>query len=67
MFYLQTMKKPSGATVARDDPGRWGTLPNTQERDFIYTRTVWVHLICVHIAANALAIALVISNHYDSG
>lgn len=76
MFYLQTKRKVDGSS--QDDPMNFDesssntiicymfsvekTRPNTVERDWVYVRTVWIHLICVHVFANALALSLVISS-----
>lgn len=37
------------------------TYANTQQREDVYKRTVFVHLFCVHIFANALAMTIVLS------
>lgn len=37
-----------------------GTEPNTAEREWVYQRTVFVHMVCVHIFANALALFLIV-------
>ena len=36
------------------------TKPHTKDRDWVYKRTVYVHLICIHVLANILAIILVL-------
>lgn len=36
------------------------TYPNTMERERVYKRTVYVHLLCIHVFANALAFVLII-------
>lgn len=74
MFYFQTMKRVDGKTTLQSNLidleaqtqtvccGLQSTQKNTPERDFVYKRTVWVHLICVHVLANVLALILVIGN-----
>ena len=38
------------------------TKPFTEHREWVYKRTMLVHLICVHVFANALALTLVIGS-----
>ena len=37
------------------------TKPGTPEREFVYRRTVWVHLVCVHIFGNILTLYVILS------
>lgn len=76
LYYYQVMKLPTGATVilshninksyhTNDNKSLFcyyfkPTQANTIERDNVYKRTVFIHLLCVHIFANALALTLVI-------
>lgn len=70
LYYLQVSKSISGESTSSDNSNSnskdgaisssWATLPNTPEREFVYKRTVFVHLMCVHVLANSLALALII-------
>lgn len=39
------------------------TKPNTIERENVYKRTVFVHLVCVHVLANSLAMTIIIRSN----
>lgn len=61
-YYLQIGKTPLG-----DDDGRGNYMlpyaaPNTNERDWVFKRTTYVHLFAVHVAANALALAIILGS-----
>lgn len=49
-----------------NDADSWVTKPNTAERDWVYKRTAFVHLTCVHVFANALALTLIIGIELES-
>lgn len=49
-----------------DVANSWVTKPNTAERDWVYKRTAFVHLTCVHVFANALALTLIIGIELES-
>ena len=56
------MKTPAGSEGLATE-GLWGflpTKPNTPERDAVYRRTATVHMLLIHVLANALALALII-------
>ena len=62
LYYVQVMKTPAGGEGLATD-GLWGflpTTPNTPERDAVYRRTATVHMLLIHVLANALALALII-------
>ena len=68
-FYRQTLRIPTGQRSGEGEEEyiNVGTIfccestqPNTAQRDWVYRRTVYVHLMCVHVFANALALTLVI-------
>ena len=62
LYYVQVMKTPAGGEGLATD-GLWGflpTKPNTPERDAVYRRTATVHMLLIHVLANALALALII-------
>jgi len=58
LYYLQVQKSVTGEN--NNDDNSWATTPISPERDFVYKRTVFVHLLCVHVLANSLALALII-------
>ena len=67
-YYIQVMKLPSGSSTGDDRTCCVDTsslLPptksHTPEREWVYKRTVFVHLLCIHVFANALAFVLIIS------
>jgi hypothetical protein len=41
------------------------TQPGTEERNAVYQRVVAVHLVCVHVTASVLALALVIAGENE--
>lgn len=56
------MKNVTGEDLHENQTSRessWITKPNTIERDFVYARTVWVHLFCIHIFSNVLALTII--------
>ena len=62
LYYVQVMKTPAGGEGLATE-GLWGflpTKPNTPERDAVYRRTATVHMLLIHVLANALALALII-------
>ena len=60
-YYIQVMKTPLGGSKAVSEcPGLPATAEGSVERDLVYCRTMWVHLICVHVLANFLAVCLVL-------
>jgi hypothetical protein len=68
-YYIQVMKLPSGSSTGEDSTIGCvdtsvllpATKAHTPERDWVYKRTVYVHLLCIHVFANALAFVLIIS------
>ena len=69
-FYVQVMKSPTGSDINELVMEREGeqsccpaTKPNTEEREWVYTRTVWIHLLCVHVLGNALALVIIVGKH----
>ena len=65
LFYVQVMKTPAGddSSAGTAAEGLWGflpTKPNTPERDWVYRRTSTIHLLLIHVLANALALALIL-------
>lgn len=69
LFYIQVMKTVSGESTEvdieqslTDQQDSWKTEPFTPERDFVYKRTAWVHCICVHGFAAALALTIIIAS-----
>ena len=69
-FYVQVMKNPLGSdihekVIERDSEKACcpATKPNTEEREWVYTRTVWIHLLCVHVLGNALAMIIITGKH----
>lgn len=54
-YYLNARSKDSPESLC-------GTAPYTIERERVYQRTVCVHLLCVHVMANALALTVVIGS-----
>ncbi len=64
-FYLQVGKTPLGDSSSDTSSVILGvsldyTTPNTMEREWVYRRTAYIHLFCVHVLANALALAIII-------
>ena len=72
-YYLQVMKLPSGSSMTNyseldeiqlDLTNCYGylapTFPNTPEREFVYKRVVFVHLLCIHVFTNILACILIL-------
>ena len=69
-FYVQVMKSPLGSdtneTLMEHESEQTccpATKPNTEEREWVYTRTVWIHLLCVHVLGNALALVIIMGKH----
>ena len=61
-YYVQIGKTPLG-----DEGSERGVIlpyasPNTPERDWVYKRTTFVHLLCVHVLANALTLTIIIGS-----
>jgi hypothetical protein len=44
---------------------QWVTKPGTPERRAVYVRTTYVHLFCVHVLANALALTVIIGGEKE--
>ena len=66
-FYLQVMRSPTGkSTLATlQNPSCLPpTTPWSPARYAVYRRAVWIHLVCVHVLANALATVLVVWGVY---
>ena len=72
-YYVQVMKLPSGTALNNyaeldeihlDVSTCYGylvpTFPNTSSRDFVYKRVVFVHLFCIHVFTNVLALILIL-------
>jgi hypothetical protein len=36
------------------------TYPNTGEREWVYYRVAFIHLLCIHVFANILALVLIL-------
>jgi hypothetical protein len=72
LYYLQLQRKPTGGeiiisdveSVARTHPkpccGLQPVAPGSVERRHVFRRVTWVHLLCVHVLANALALVMVL-------
>lgn len=64
LYYHQVMRRVDGGTSDAEGACCSGsfrpTAPCTEERERVYVRTTFVHLVCVHVLANALAMALII-------
>lgn len=79
LYYYQVMKTISGdmqheydndvvkSNFTSDDRETtfmfYPTKPNTIERENVYKRTVIVHLVCVHVFANALAMTIIVRSN----
>ena len=70
VFYVQVMKSPLGSEInelvlqrENEQSCCKGTKPNTDEREWVYIRTVWIHLLCVHVLGNALALVIIVGKH----
>ena len=67
LYYLQLQKTPAGGILSSSQvtaaAGKFAclapTAPGTAARRFAYARAVWVHLLCIHVLASALAIVLI--------
>jgi hypothetical protein len=62
-YYLQIGKTPLGD----EEESARGVLlpyapPNTPEREWVFLRTAFVHLVCVHVLANALTLAIIVGS-----
>ena len=62
-YYLQIGKTPLGD----EEESARGVLlpyapPNTPEREWVFLRTALVHLVCVHVLANALTLAIIVGS-----
>lgn len=65
LYYHQVMRRLDGGSGTPDAEAACcgyfrPTAPCTEERERVYRRTTFVHLVCVHVLANALAMALII-------
>ena len=72
-YYLQLQRKPTGgdvsvvedsvASLADSIKPCCGLLPvekGSAQRRWVFHRVTWVHLLCVHVLANALALMMVL-------
>lgn len=60
-YYLQIGKTPLGddQESKRDNMLPYAP-PNTPEREWVFVRTAVVHIVCIHVLANALTLAIII-------
>jgi len=79
LYYYQVMKTITGdvhyeqdydamkSNITSNDNAAlfafYPTKPNTIERENVYKRTVFVHLLCVHVLANTLAMTIIIRSN----
>ena len=68
-YYVQVGRDPLGGEGTGMSNNLFG-LPyaarNTKEREGVFRRTVFVHLVAVHVAANALALTIIVGGATSS-
>ena len=63
LYYYQLQRTPTGGKLSSSESSVGccaPTKPGTAARRWAYTRAVWVHLLCVHVLASALACVLLL-------